>query len=577
MDPILTELLWTRLQSVTNEQAAALVRASFTPVVSEAEDIAAAVFDEQGQMLAQAVRGTPGHILSTAHSVQHLLREFPPPSLTPGDVLITNDPWKTSGHLHDITVVTPVFSGNRLVAFLGNTCHAIDVGGRPMGALARDVYEEGLFIPPLKLLAAGVFDETLTRIIQANVRKPIAVLGDLRAQVIGNEVGARRLVEVMNEFELESLDRLSSEILTRSEQAMRNAITQIPSGRYESHGVADGFDRPVRLQVAVLIEGDEVTIDCTGTDPQSDHGINVVYNYTYAYAIFAVKCITLPELPNNAGALRPIKLVAPLGSILNAQRPAPVAARHTLGQMIPSLIFRALAQVVPGRVVAEGYDADWVVQPYGRDAQGDFFLSHLVWTGGTGARPMRDGMSATGFPARSQSVPIEVVESSSPLIFHRRQLRPDSGGPGMFRGGLGQTVEFEIADNYRTIISPKIDRLTNPARGIAGGRPGARGAFSVSSGMTPGPKEDFESAAGTLLRFETPGGGGYGQPMKRDVNLVAQDVRNGLVSRESASWDYGVVIDERSLLVDERATAELRQGFRVPSNSERRYLSGEIA
>ncbi len=544
--PILLEILWNRMISVVNEQAAALVRASFTPVVSEAEDIAAAVFDAQGRMLAQAVRGTPGHINSTAHCVKEFLREIPTEEMNPGDVLVTNDPWKTSGHLNDLTVVTPVFlDGKGLVAFFANTCHAVDIGGKPMSAEAKDVYEEGLWLPITKLYRDGEPNQDVFGIIKSNVRSPREVLGDLQAQVAANHVGGRELTALMREFDLDSIGPLADEILTRSERAVREALAEFPKGTYENEILSDGFDEPIRIRVRVTVKDEgRVQIDYDGTSPQSKYGINVVLNYSYAYSIFAIKAMAIPELPNNEGTFKPIEVVAPQGCILNAVPPAPVAARHTLGQLLPSAIFGALADALPDRVMATGYDADWIVQPYGRDDRGDRVCFHLVWTGGTGARPNKDGISAMGFPARSQAVPVEVVEDRSPLVFLRKELRPDSGGPGRFRGGCGQVVEFRINAREPFFVGPKCDRIMYPARGLHGGKPGARGEFYLSSGRRPNPKQDFLLQPGEVVSLKLPGGGGYGSPLDRDPRLILKDVLNGLVSPRSAREDYGVAIVE---------------------------------
>ena len=559
LDPIQLEVLWNRLITVVNEQAAALVRASFSTVVSEAEDLAAAVFDAEGRMLAQAVRGTPGHINSTANCVRELLSKVPRAAIEPGDVFVTNDPWKTSGHLNDITVMTPVFRDGEIVAFFANTCHAADIGGRPMSAEAKDVFEEGLWLPILKLFRGGVPNEDIFAILEANVRNPREVLGDLHAQVAGNEVGGRELLTFMGDFGLDSLQPLADEILGRSRQLVRAAIARHPEGVYEHELVSDGFDSPIEIRVRVTIAGQQIQIDYAGTSPQSQYGINVVLNYSYAYSIFAILSMLAPDLPNNAGCFEPITVTAPAGCILNAVPPAPVAARHSLGQLLPSVIFGALAEALPGRVLAEGYDADWTVQPYGKDERGAWVSSHLVWTGGTGARPTKDGLSAMGFPARSQAVPVEVVEDRTPLVFLRKELRPDSAGAGRYRGGFGQTVAFRIDSDAPFLISPKCERTRYPARGLHGGLAGAAGEF-LKGKTRPNPKGDFRLELGEEVTLKLPGGGGYGDPLERDPEAVLRDVRNGMVNPEAAEEIYGVVLggSGETLGVDRRATRRLR-------------------
>ena len=565
IDPILLEVVWNRLISVVNQQAATLVRTSFTPVVSEAEDLAAAIFDAKGRMLAQSIRGTPGHINSTANCVKEFLRIFPGINLEDGDVLLTNDPWKTSGHLNDITMVTPVFYKKQLIAFFANTCHSVDIGGRPMSAEAKDVYEEGLWLPPLKLFHAGKPNEDVFTIIKSNVRNHDEMLGDLNAQVSANEVGGRELLKFMKEFALDDLSEISDEIINRSENSIRNALESWPSGIYYNELTSDGFDSPIKIVVKVTVKKrGEILVDYTGTSPQSFYGINVVSNYSHAYSIFALKCLTAPDLPNNEGSFRPFKIFAPEGCILNAVHPAPVAARHTIGQLLPSTIFGALANVIPEKVTAEGYDADWTIQPYATDP-GVTSHFHLVWTGGTGARFHKDGLSTTAFPARSQSVPVEIVEDRSPLFFLKKEFINDSGGAGKYRGGLGQVIKFEINSKYPYSISPKCERTKYAAAGLRGGRPGKKGEFLINKKKIRNSKKDVEIQSGTTITLKLPGGGGYGNPLERSTQSVFNDVANGIVSRRSARKIYGVVIEKRGnqLKVLQEETDKLRRNLKI--------------
>ncbi|MEZ4507444.1 MAG: hydantoinase B/oxoprolinase family protein [Thermomicrobiales bacterium] len=335
MDAIRLEVMWNRLVSVVNEQAAALMRTSFTSIVREAGDLSAGVFDARGNMIAQAVTGTPGHINAMATCIHHFLAVYPAETLRPGDVLITNDPQKTSGHLHDFTVITPVFLDDRLVGFFGNTCHVLDIGGIGLSTDARSIFEEGLFIPITKLFAQGNLNEELIKILTHNVRTPEPVLGDIYAQAAGNDVGAERLIEFMHEFGLESLEPLADEIIDRSEQAMRRAISELPDGIYRNEVWSDGYEHPVKLAVAIEKTGDRMHVDWAGSSMESERGINVVLNYTHAYTTYALKCALAPEVPNNEGSFRPVTVDAPPRSILNALPPAPVSARHILGHFLP--------------------------------------------------------------------------------------------------------------------------------------------------------------------------------------------------------------------------------------------------
>jgi N-methylhydantoinase B len=537
LDPATLEILWSRLITVANEQAAALQRTSFTPIVREAGDLSAAVFDPKGRMLAQAVTGTPGHINSLATGMRHFLEAFPLQTLRPGDVLITNDPWKTSGQLNDLSVVTPVFRSRRVVGFFGNTCHAMDIGGRGLSADATEVYEEGLAIPITKLYERGRPNHELLRLLAANVRAPFEVLGDVHAQVAGNQVGSDRLLEYLDEFELEDLDTLGGEILRRSERATREAIAALPDGDYDKTIQTDGLDKPITIRCRVRIRGDEIAVDYAGSSGQVERGMNVVLNYTTAYTSYAIKCAISPEVPHNDGSFRPVTVTAPEGSILNPRFPAAVAARHIVGHFLPHAVFGALQQIIPDRVLAEGAGNIWLttVRGTGRNR----FVTVFFAAGGTGARPNKDGLSTTSFPSGIATTPVEVIETTAPIVIRRKELRRDSGGPGRFRGGLGQSIEVEVRTGEPFIVSSLSDRMRFAAQGYSGGGPGARGGFLTSAGKRPNPKLSLALPAGTRFTLELPGGGGFFDPLTRDPEAVAVDVAEGLVSPEAAEREYG--------------------------------------
>jgi N-methylhydantoinase B len=538
VDPVTLEILWTRLIQVTNEQAAALMRTSFTPIVREVGDLSAAVFNAQGEMLAQAVTGTPGHINSLATGMKHFLAAHPPKTLTQGDVLITNDPWITSGQLNDISVVTPVFRASRLIGFFGNTCHAIDIGGRGLSADAREVYEEGLSIPIMKLYDAGEPNQALFQLLAANVRAPEEVLGDLHAQVAGNQVGADRLLAYLEDMQLPDLEAIGQEILARSERAMRDAIRAIPDGDYERTCFVDGMDQPIRIQCRLSIRDDEIVADFAGSSAQVERGMNVVLNYTTAYTNYALKCAVAPAVPHNDGSFRPVRVTAPEGSIFNCRFPAAVAARQIAGHYIPHTVFGALEQVLPGRVIAEGAGGIWLTTV--RGAGEDRFVSVFFSAGGTGARPTADGLSTTAFPSGVAAAPVEVIETTGPLVIRRKEYRRDSGGAGRYRGGLGQVVEVEVHTGEPYVVSVLSDRFSQPAHGYAGGKPGARSGFRTSTRLRRSPKFSLPLPAGVSFRLELPGGGGYFDPRERAPAAVAEDVAEGLVSARAAERDYGV-------------------------------------
>jgi N-methylhydantoinase B len=537
-DPVALGILWSRLIGIANEQAAALMRTSFTPVVRDSGDLSAALFDARGRMLAQAVTGTPGHINSLATSMQHFLAAFGPGELRPGDVLITNDPWQTSGQLNDLSVVTPAFASGRPIGFLGSTCHALDIGGRGLSADASEVYEEGLLIPITKLYDRGRPNEELLRLLRANVRTPREVLGDLHAQVAGNQVGADRLAEYLAEFRLADVEALADEVIARSERALRDAIALLPDGAYEKTIHTDGLDEPITIHCTVEIAGDHVSVDYAGSSPQSERAMNVVLNYTAAYTSYALKCAIAPEIPHNAGSFAPVTVTAPEGSILNPRHPAAVAARHIVGHFLPHAVFGALVGIMPERVVAEGAGNIWLTTIRGRGR--NRFVAVLFAAGGMGARPTKDGLSATSFPSGIATTPVEVVEATSPVVVRRKELRRDSGGPGRHRGGLGQTIELEVRSGEPYAVSVLSDRMRFAAQGYRGGGPGAQAAFRSSDGAPRNPKLTQLLPAGSRVVLELPGGGGFDDPRERDREAVAEDVAEGIVSRAAAGRDYGL-------------------------------------
>src|SRR5262245_16327734 len=567
IDPVTLEVLWSRLLAVANEQQDTLMRTAFSIIVRESQDLACGMFDTHGWMIAQSITGTPGHINAMATSMRHFFAAYPPEKLAPGDVLITNDPWMTAGQINDITITTTVFKEKRLVALFANTCHSADIGGRILSAEAREVYEEGLRIPVMKLMDRGTPNEILLRIVRANVRQPDEVVGDFYAQMASNDAGAKALLEMMNEFGLEDIDALAAEIVSRSEAAVRVRIRALPQGEWRSETWSDGFEEPIVIRCSVRIAGDEIFIDFAGSSPQSTRGINVVLNYTHAYASFAVKAAICPDVPHNEGSFRPVHVTAPPGSILNALDPAAVASRQAVGHFVPSAIFSALAGALPGKLMAPGADPIWMSVWRGDNPP---FNLTVFQVGGTGARPMQDGLSATGFPSGVAGVPAEVIENLAPIVLRRRELRADSGGAGATRGGLGQVTEFTRRGGGRWQVSCIVDRCRYEAPGLLGGRSGARGELYLESGERPNPKSLLDLQPIDVLHLNMPGGGGYGDPLEREPERVRQDVIAGYVTPAAAAEEYGVVVrfagDANSLVrmpddwvVDEGATAENRQ------------------
>ena len=568
------EVMWTRLQAVVEEQAQVLIRTAFSPIVRECGDISAGIFAPDGRMLAQAVTGTPGHINTMAAAVGLMLAHVPLDTMQPGDVYTTNDPWMASGHLNDVLLVAPVFDGATPVALTACTSHLYDLGGLGMGPNGGDVHDEGLFIPPMKLVERGAVNAMLVRIFKANSRSPESNEGDLYALIACCEVGGRRLLEMMREFGLRDLDGLGAYVLDASNAAAKAAIAEVPNGVYRNRMTLDGYDFEIGLEATMTVSDDAIVTDFTGTSRCSRYGINVPLNYAAAYSVFGIRCLVGPDIPNNAGSLAPFVVRAPEGCILNAPFPAPVAMRHTIGQLTCDLVLGCLHQALPGRVPAEGASCMWDLPLRsaalsGLDADATTFAIELTHNGGTGARPGADGLSATGWPSGVWGSQVEVTESTVPVRVRRRELIPDSGGAGRQRGGLGQIIELESSEGRPIEFFASLERMKYPARGRAGGAAGRLGRACLRSGRRLAGKGEHTIPEGDRLVFETPGGGGYGDPRERRAEAVAADVARGLVSRESAERLYAVVLDEAGGLDAEatraRRLAAARSGGLAPA------------
>ncbi len=538
------QVMWNRLIAVVEEQGQVLIRTAFSPIVRECGDISAGIFDLKGRMLAQAVTGTPGHINTMAEAVAKMLHHFPVETMVPGDVYLTNDPWIGSGHLNDFLLVQPAFLNGKVVGLSSCTSHLIDLGGRGMGPEGTDVHDEGLFLPPVKLADRGEVNRMLLDIIKANSREPVQNEGDAYALMASCDVGCLRLLEMMAEFGTEDLTQLADHIIDTSLDAAGDAIFEVPNGVFCYELKLDGYDFEIDLKAELTVKDCEMVLDMTGSSPCSKFGINVSLNYATAYAVFGIRCIVGSDMPNNAGSLAPFKVTAPEGCIVNAPFPAPVAMRHTIGQLMPDLAFGCLAQALPDRVPAEGascmYDVPMRNLPNtsGRGTTTEFAVE-LTHNGGTGARPHKDGLSATAYPSGVWGTQVEITESVAPLIVHRRELRPGSGGAGEQRGGLGQTLELESADGTPVALFLSLERVKYPARGRDGGGDGACGHISFSSGEVLAGKGEFELAPGETFIMQTPGGGGFGDPKQRAREAVEEDLKRGYISRAEAAELYG--------------------------------------
>jgi N-methylhydantoinase B/oxoprolinase/acetone carboxylase alpha subunit/N-methylhydantoinase A/oxoprolinase/acetone carboxylase beta subunit len=546
------QVMWDRLLAIVEEQGQVLMRTAFSPIVRECGDISAGIFDLEGKMLAQAVSGTPGHINTMAASVSMMLGYFAIEQMVAGDIFLTNDPWIGSGHLNDVLLMAPIFHGDRVVALTACTSHVYDLGGLGMGPDGSDVFDEGLFIPPLKLVDRGEINPLVMSIMKANSRSPISNEGDIYALIACCDSAAVRLGEMMREFSLDDIDILGEHILGTSQRATEVAISELPPGIYHNEMMIDGYDFEILLKAEMTIEKNRVTTDFAGSSPHSARGINVPINYTAAYAVFAMRCLIGADIPNNAGSLAPFEFVAPEDCIINAQPPAPVATRHVVGHMISDLILGCLHLAVPGRAPAEGSSCLWDLPIRSTVAaareSATSFATEFTHSGGTGARPTLDGLSATAYPSGVYGTQVEIAESTVPVRIRRRELIRDSGGAGQYRGGLGQMIELESSEQAPILLFAAVERTRYPARGREGGKAGRLGIISLASGPKFQGKGQQLIPAGDLLLFETPGGGGYGAPWHRDVEAVVRDVCQGLVSRDQAAEVYGVVLNDEAVL-----------------------------
>ena len=562
MTGINLQVMWKRLLSVVEEQAQTLVRTAFSTSSREAGDISAGVFDLDGQMLAQAVTGTPGHINSMARSVKHFLDVFPSETMKEGDSYFTNDPWKGTGHLNDLTIVSPTFKDGRMVALFACTSHLVDIGGLGPSSDGKQVYHEGLFIPIMPLAREGVMDEWVLNLVKANVREPVQVEGDIYALVACNETGSSRLHAMMEEYALKDLDALGEHIIETSRQGMADAINELPKGSWNAEMRIDGYEAPIDLKATLTVGDGEILVDFTGSSGVSEFGINCPLCYTEAYTSFGVKCVVGAAIPNNAGTLDAIRVTAPENTIVNALHPCAVVARASIGHMLPDVVFGCLHKALPDVVPAEGTSNLWNLKlgaghgMTGPETRSPFMMMSFH-SGGAGARPHQDGLSATPYPSGVRNVPVEITEAITPLVVWQKEYRENSGGPGRQRGGLGQTMVVANREDGPFGIFATFERVHFPPRGRDGGGEGAKGKLSLTSGDVLQNKGFQSIPKRERLIVEMPGGGGYGDPKSRDPESVAADVRAGFIDRAAAESEYGVVVGE-GFDVDQARTGALR-------------------
>lgn len=516
-DPATLQVVWSRLVATVDEAAATLVRTSFSTIVRDSNDYACVITDDSGRSLVQSSLSIPSFIATLPRTVRAMLEKYPAETLVPGDVLVTNDPWLGTGHLPDLSMAVPIFRDDKLVAFAATAAHLPDIGGRIRSPDASELFEEGLQIPITKLVSAGEVNHQLVELIEANVRVPLQVMGDIWAQNAANHRAGISLQSLMADYNLSDLIGLATEIHGRSERAMRKAISSLPDGDYAFEVDGDGVDKPISIRVCVRVKDDTISVDYSGTSEQVPYALNVVPAYTFAYTAFALKCVLDPHLPNNEGCFEPIQVSAPLGSILNPMRPAPVGARALTGHLLPPAIFGALHAAIPDKVQAASGSPLWGIQMAGEEPSGRY-AGLFFFNGGQGASSRKPGVDCLSFPSNMAATPVEVIERNLPIQVKEKSFRLGSGGVGHHNGGRGQTLHLKHIGTGSASLAFMAERIKNPAFGLSGGGAGALGRVTLN-GEEINPKNRYHLRPGDELLCETPGGGGYGTPGIDDISV----------------------------------------------------------
>jgi N-methylhydantoinase B len=558
LDATTLTMAWNKLLTIVDEAQVTLLRTAFSRIVTEAWDFSCALFDTRGEMIAQGRHGLPAFLGCMAQALHDFLAAFPPNTLEPGDSLITTDPWIGASQINDVFFVTPVFYRARIVAYAMSVSHSPDVGGRLLSADSREVFEEGFRLPILKLFRRGEPNEDLFRIIRLNVRVPDIVVGDLMAQLASNTIMARRLVEFLEARGLDDPDALFRAVWERSDLAMRQAIATIPQGTYRGEVETDGFDQPIKLRCAITVKADEIHVDCEGTDPQQEFGINCTKRWSFAEVAYACVCVARPNAPVNGAMLKRITFSVPERTVINAAYPAALGARALVAMYLQGLVFRTLAQAVPDRVIAETGTPPHLSAYMGLGNGGRRYVDIMFLNGGMGARPTMDGISSIGWPANIAGIPVEVTENEKPLLILERELVGDSGGAGRQRGGLAAHLAVRSIAKDPITIGVRLDRITHPALGLSGGRPGGTSSVSVN-GEAVHAKKTLTLHQGDVYAVRCAGGAGYGEPYERSVAAVTADVRGGYVSAKVARDEYGVALTPDGKAHDEATTRRLRK------------------
>ncbi len=567
VDPVTREIVKNALAAAADEMAIALYRTAYSTIVRDCLDYSTSLCDREGQMIAQGVT-IPLHLGSVPFAMETLFARYGD-DMEPGDVFILNDPFEGGMHIPDIFIVKPIYWEGARIAFSVSTAHHLDLGGRLPGSSACDnteIYQDGLRIPWLKLHRRGEPDEALLAMIRVNVRVPEMTLGDLRAQVAACHTGERAVHELVRRYGPDTFRACTADLIDYTERLVRAEIARWPDG---THTFTDYMDSdgvggpPVKLHVALTVEGDSLTADFTGSAPQVPGAINNTYSFTFSVACLSVRAALRLDLPNTAGMFRPITVIAPEGTVLNVVMPGASSMRGITGFRLADLMFGVLAKFVPHRIQAAGEGGNSLVVLGGLHPDRSPYVYYELMTGTWGGRPDRDANDGLCNPANvASNIPVEEAESNYPLRIERYGLVRDSGGPGRFRGGLAVEREWRLLDG-RAHLAIRSDRRDHLPYGLSGGRPGT-GSINLLS-RESGEEETLitmvstSMEAGERLYHRQAGGGGWGDPLERAPELVAQDVRNDKVSLASARDDYGVVLDPDTCAVDHDATAHARR------------------
>ncbi len=539
-DPISLEIMWSRLIGIADDMWTTVLRTAVSTIIGAAQDFGCEILDAEGSSIAHSNRSMPVFNLVMPTVTRAVIERHPIETMQPGDVYVTNDPWLCAGHLDDIATITPVFHGGRVVAFAVTIAHTSSIGGSLSNRTVRDIYEEGLRIPIMKLYDVGELNQTAWAFIRENVRTPEMVLTDIEAQLTANDLGVRRIQAFLDEYRLASLQPVVQEIQAHSERAMRDAIRALPNGIYEYDVWADGLDDPAHLCCRLTVHDDWIEVDYAGSDRQRERGgLNCTLIYTQAHTVYPLKCLLSPSVPANEGTFRPFVINAPEGSILNCERPASVGSRVRTGWHLHTLVFGALEHVVPDRVQA-GNGLMHSIHVYGQERDSSFYNAHFFIAGGRGASRGRDGIGRNCFPSSARNVPAEVFELRTPVLIRNRSLRPDSAGEGQWRGAFGHQIEFSSLPNYPKSVSFFLnpDRLRFPPAGMDGGEDGPCTSVVVN-GKTLS-IDEIGSGQITLetpedrLELRIPGGAGFGPLEKRDSKARESDLRSGLVTSDAS-------------------------------------------